>query len=142
MVLFISTMFQLLGNLIDKWLLLKPRPSLIYEYSFRKELRNNLTNHTRFEEDRNRTINDYYRMNLDTTAEKEKMKDVYHAYLENTPGSKKALHELLTKKHLIGIKDDKPVEAPKAKSPEPKLKTEAPPSKSAQVLEKSIHISL
>lgn len=69
----------------------------------RKELKNNLTNHTRFEEDRNRTINDYYRMNLDTTAEKEKMKDAYHAYLENTPGSKKALHELLTKKHLIGL---------------------------------------
>ena len=46
-------------------------------------------------------------MNLDTTAEKEKMKDAYHAYLENTPGSKKALQELLTKKHLIGIKDGK-----------------------------------
>jgi hypothetical protein len=83
-----------------------------------------LTNHTRFEEDRNRTINDYYRMNLDTTAEKEKMIDAYHAYLENTPGSKKALHELLTKKHLIGLKTELPPPLPKSKSPENKQKTE------------------
>jgi hypothetical protein len=74
----------------------------------RKELKNNLTNHTRFEEDRNRTINDYYRMNLDSTAEKEKMKDAYHAYLENTPGSKKALQELLSRKHVLApVKNDK-----------------------------------
>ena len=69
-----------------------------------------MTNHTRFEEDRNRTINDYYRMNLDSTA-KGKMVGTYHAYLENTPGSRKALNELLTKKHVKGL-DDKvtPVE--------------------------------
>lgn len=56
-----------------------------------------MSNSTRFEEDRNRTINDYYRMNLDQTAEKERMADAYHAYLENSPGSKKALKELLSK---------------------------------------------
>jgi hypothetical protein len=61
----------------------------------RKELKRNLTNKNRFDEDRNRTINDYYRMRLDQTAEKEKMIEAYHAYLENTPGSKKALEELL-----------------------------------------------
>ncbi len=73
-------------------------------------------------------------MNLDTTAEKDKMKDAYHAYLENTPGSKKALHELLTKKHLIGLdgkvepkgesKDDskEPVEHLKLTKTEPKNK--------------------
>ena len=39
-------------------------------------------------------------MNLDQTAEKEKMIEAYHAYLENTAGSKKALKELLTKHHF------------------------------------------
>ena len=104
----------------------------------RKELKNNLTNHTRFEEDRNRTINDYYRMNLDTTAEKDKMKDAYHAYLENTPGSKKALHELLTKKHLVGL-DGKVVEAKEDHKGEPKLSSQAPSKNKAP--EKSIKIS-
>jgi hypothetical protein len=39
-------------------------------------------------------------MNLDQTAEKEKMIEAYHAYLENTAGSKKALKELLSKKNI------------------------------------------
>jgi hypothetical protein len=39
-------------------------------------------------------------MNLDQTAEKEKMIEAYHAYLENTTGSKKALKELLSKKYF------------------------------------------
>jgi hypothetical protein len=39
-------------------------------------------------------------MNLDQTAEKEKMIEAYHAYLENTEGSKKALKELLSKHHF------------------------------------------
>lgn len=85
-------------------------------------------------------------MNLDSTAEKEKMIDAYHAYLENTPGSKKALHELLTKKHLIGLKTELP--SPKAeeskpkddeskiKAEKPKLKSEAPKPKAP---EKSIN---
>ena len=54
--------------------------------AIRKELKKNLDNKTRFEEDRNRTINDYYRMNLDQVADKEKMTSAYRAYLENTPG--------------------------------------------------------
>jgi hypothetical protein len=36
-------------------------------------------------------------MNLDQVADKEKMTSAYKAYLENTPGSKKALEELLEK---------------------------------------------
>jgi hypothetical protein len=36
-------------------------------------------------------------MNLDQVTDKEKMTSVYKAYLENTPGSKKALEELLEK---------------------------------------------
>lgn len=55
-----------------------------------------MENKNRFEEDRNRTINDYYRMNLDQVGDKEKMSSTYRAYLENTPGSKKALEELLS----------------------------------------------
>jgi hypothetical protein len=64
----------------------------------RVELQKNLKNKTRYEEDRTRTINDYYRMNLDRTVENGNMASAYHAYLENTPGSKKALQELLDKK--------------------------------------------
>ena len=59
----------------------------------------NLKNRTRFEEDRNRTINDFYRMNLDETAENGQMKMAYHTYLGNTPGSKRALEELLITKN-------------------------------------------
>ena len=66
-------------------------------------MKRNLTNQNRFEEDRNRTINDYFRMHLDQTAEKEKMKEAYHAYLENTPGSKKALQELLANNKSIKL---------------------------------------
>lgn len=61
-------------------------------------MKKNLTNKTRFEEDRNRTINDYYRMNLDQTVDNETMMRAYEAYLSNTPGSKKALEELLNKR--------------------------------------------
>lgn len=64
----------------------------------RNELQKNFKSRARFEEDRNRTINDYYRMSLDQTSESLSMSGAYHAYLENTPGSKKALEELLTKK--------------------------------------------
>ena len=39
-------------------------------------------------------------MNLDQVVDKEKMSSVYKAYLENTPGSKKALEELLEKNVL------------------------------------------
>jgi len=66
----------------------------------RKELEKNLKNKARFEEDRNRTINDYYRMNLDQTADTEKTWDTFRAYLENTPGSKKALKEIIDKVKL------------------------------------------
>ncbi len=44
----------------------------------RVELQKNLKNRTRFEEDRNKTINDYYRMNLDQTAQKSGMAGAYH----------------------------------------------------------------
>ena len=64
----------------------------------------NLKNRTRFEEDRNRTINDFYRMNLDDTMENGQMKQVYRTYLGNTPGSKKALEELLNKNSENGHK--------------------------------------
>jgi hypothetical protein len=45
-------------------------------------------------------------MNLYKTAEKEKMVKAYHAYLENTPGSKKALEELLNKKFQLASTDN------------------------------------
>lgn len=61
----------------------------------RAEFTKNFKNKARFEEDRNRTINDYYRMNLDVTAQNHHMSGAYNAYLKNTPGSKKALEELL-----------------------------------------------
>lgn len=63
----------------------------------RKELEKNLKNKTRFEADRNRTINDYYRMNLDHSVDTEKTWETFRAYLENTPGSKQALKEIMTK---------------------------------------------
>lgn len=63
----------------------------------RSEFQKNFKNKARFEEDRNRTINDYYRMNLDQTSESLHMSGAYNAYLKNTPGSKKALEELLAK---------------------------------------------
>lgn len=44
----------------------------------RSELQKNLKNRSRYEEDRNRTINDYYRMNLDQTSESLKMTGAYH----------------------------------------------------------------
>ena len=44
-------------------------------------------------------------MNLDQTADNQKMANAYRAYLENTPGSKKALEELLTKGNNSDKKD-------------------------------------
>ena len=51
------------------------------------------------EKDYQRTHNDLYRMQLDNVdayhkSNRENMLRVYHSYLENTPGSKKALREL------------------------------------------------
>ena len=48
-------------------------------------------------EDKTRTVNDFYRMRLDHfhPLSMDHMKQVYHAYLDNTVGSKKALKELL-----------------------------------------------
>ena len=56
----------------------------------------------RITEDQNRTINDFYRMRLDQfhPYSKQHMMRVYHAYLENTAGSKKALHELLKNEEM------------------------------------------
>lgn len=39
-------------------------------------------------------------MNLDQTADTEKTWDTFRAYLENTPGSKKALKEIIDKVKL------------------------------------------
>jgi hypothetical protein len=52
---------------------------------------------TRKAEDKSRTVNDFYRMKLDQfhPVSKRHMLQVYRAYLENTLGSKQALHELL-----------------------------------------------
>lgn len=69
--------------------------------SIREHIRNKLNDRNRIAEDRSRTINDYYRMNLDQTAEKTKMIDAYRAYLENTAGSKQALKELLSNSELL-----------------------------------------
>ncbi|CAF0790077.1 unnamed protein product [Brachionus calyciflorus] len=63
--------------------------------AIRKEIKKNYKSTTRFEEDRKRTINDYFRMRLNETADREGMTKAYHAYLENSAGSKKALEELL-----------------------------------------------
>ena len=59
-----------------------------------------MKNKNRVEEDRNRTINDYYRMNLDQSASNDKTWDCFRAYLENTPGSKKAIKEIIEKTKL------------------------------------------
>ncbi|UJR35880.1 hypothetical protein I4U23_028623 [Adineta vaga] len=54
---------------------------------------------TQKEKDYKRTHDDLYRMQLDNLdayheTNRENMLRVYHSYLENTPGSKKALREL------------------------------------------------
>jgi hypothetical protein len=51
------------------------------------------------EKDYKRTRDDFYRMQLDNVAgyhetNRENMIRAYHSYLENTPGSKKALRDL------------------------------------------------
>lgn len=96
--------YQLVSSFINCFLVLNSHSScsLCLTVS-RREMKRNLTNQRRFEEDRNRTINDYYRMHLDQTAEKEKMIEAYHAYLESTPGSKKALEELLNNNKSVKI---------------------------------------
>ena len=53
-------------------------------------------NQERFEQDRNRTIKDYYRLNLDK-IENEKMVQACNAYMKNTPGSRKAIEDLINK---------------------------------------------
>jgi hypothetical protein len=65
----------------------------------RKELKKNLSSQTRFEEDKQRTIVDYFRMGLDKGLDKG-MVDATYAYMQNTPGSKKALKEIFSKKKL------------------------------------------
>ncbi|CAF3476945.1 unnamed protein product [Rotaria sp. Silwood1] len=55
--------------------------------------------HTQMEKDYKRTHDDLYRMQLDDMdsyheSNRDNMLHVYHSYLENTPGSKKALREL------------------------------------------------
>ncbi|RNA24579.1 triadin-like isoform X4 [Brachionus plicatilis] len=67
-------------------------------HTIRSELKKNLNSTNRFEEDRKRTIHDYFRMKLNETADRQGMTKAYHAYLENSPGSKKALKELLDEK--------------------------------------------
>ncbi len=51
------------------------------------------------EKDYKRTRDDFYRMQLDNVIDyhetnRDNMIRVYHSYLENTPGSKKAVHDL------------------------------------------------
>ncbi len=62
----------------------------------REELQKNLKNRTRFEEDRNKTINDYYRMNLDQTVEKSGMTGAYHG--------KTFLFRLICANHFLNLK--------------------------------------
>ncbi|CAF2651091.1 unnamed protein product [Rotaria sp. Silwood2] len=55
--------------------------------------------HNQMEKDYKRTHEDLYRMQLDDLdsyheTNRQNMLRVYHSYLENTPGSKKALREL------------------------------------------------
>ncbi len=55
---------------------------------------------SRIEKDYKRTRDDFYRMQLDNISDyhetnRDNMVRVYHSYLENTPGSKKALRELI-----------------------------------------------
>ena len=65
----------------------------------RKQLRKNFGAESiaRQAEDKTRTVNDFYRMRLDHfhPLSMDHMKQVYHAYLDNTVGSKQALKELL-----------------------------------------------
>ncbi|CAF0897839.1 unnamed protein product [Rotaria sordida] len=55
--------------------------------------------HNQMEKDYKRTHDDLYRMQLDDLdsyheSNRDNMLRIYHSYLENTPGSKKALREL------------------------------------------------
>jgi len=68
----------------------------------REELRKKYNSDTddRVNVEYNRTKQDFYRMELDKMDEyhpssKPKMKATYYAYLENNPGSKKAIHECI-----------------------------------------------
>lgn len=94
----ISVMFQRLGLInseINASILILDFKMIWFKPMKRDEVKKNINSRMRFEEDRNRTINDYYRMNLDQTVDSETMTRAYNAYLQNTPGSKKALAELL-----------------------------------------------
>ncbi len=77
----------------------------IYIFLFRKQLRKNFgtESNARQAEDKTRTVNDYYRMRLDHfhPLSMHHMKQVYHAYLDNTVGSKKALKELLNEEENL-----------------------------------------
>ena len=69
-------------------------------------------------------------MGLDQATDR-RMRDTYHAYLENTPGSKKALSQILTKKKpskkivktiVIKKSDDEPVKSKEGKEVEENIK--------------------
>jgi hypothetical protein len=61
------------------------------------------------EKDYKRTQDDFYRMQLDNVngyhqSNRDNMVRVYHSYLENTPGSKKALRQLCSQISLNSTK--------------------------------------
>lgn len=65
--------------------------------------------HTQRDKDYQRTRDDFYRMELDNLegyheSNRENMLRTYHSYLENTPGSKKALRELCARVPLNASK--------------------------------------
>lgn len=60
---------------------------------------------TQRDKDYKRTRDDFYRMELDNLesyhqSNRENMLQIYHSYLENTPGSKKAIRELCARAPL------------------------------------------
>ena len=61
------------------------------------------------DKDYKRTRDDFYRMQLDNLegyheSNRENMLQIYHSYLENTPGSKKAIRELCARAPLNASK--------------------------------------
>lgn len=89
-------MYQRSGQFLSPSVLLIG--SFLARRSFMRDRYSSKAN-TQVEKDYRRTRNDLYRMQLDNVAgyregNRDNMVRVYHSYLENTPGSKKALREV------------------------------------------------
>lgn len=84
----------------------------LYDFIIRKELRDKYSSQgkAKIEKDYERTKVDFYRMELHKLKDvhpvnRDNMKKAYYAYLQNTPGSKKAVKECV--KEVTGEKSEK-----------------------------------